>query len=100
MAVSELRSRLDMLEAEDAELESAERVGMLLHARFLTKRVNHSEAYLTGEANTNQAESFFSSLRRAESASITMSPVRTCPPMRGKWHGAKTTAVSAMAINI
>ncbi len=30
-----------------------------LHARFLTKRINHSEAYSTDEANTNQAESFF-----------------------------------------
>jgi ISXO2-like transposase domain len=37
-----------------------------LHARFLTKRINHSEAYSTEEANTNQAESFFSQLRRAE----------------------------------
>ena len=37
-----------------------------LHARFLTKRINHSEAYSTEEANTNQAESFFSRLRRAE----------------------------------
>lgn len=37
-----------------------------LHARFLTKRINHSEAYSDGEACTNQAESFFSRLRRAE----------------------------------
>jgi transposase-like protein len=37
-----------------------------LHARFLTKRINHSEAYSTDEANTNQAESFFSRLRRSE----------------------------------
>lgn len=37
-----------------------------LHARFLTKRINHSEAYSTEESNTNQAESFFSRLRRAE----------------------------------
>lgn len=37
-----------------------------LHARFLTKRINHSEAYSTDEACTNQAESFFSRLRRAE----------------------------------
>jgi ISXO2-like transposase domain len=37
-----------------------------LHARFLTKRINHSEAYSTEEANTKQAESFFSRLRRAE----------------------------------
>jgi hypothetical protein len=32
----------------------------------LTKRINHSESYSTDEANTNQAESFFSRLRRAE----------------------------------
>lgn len=37
-----------------------------LHDRFLTKRINHSEAYSTNEACTNQAESFFSRLRRAE----------------------------------
>jgi len=37
-----------------------------LHARFETKRINHSLAYSNGEACTNQAESFFSRLRRAE----------------------------------
>jgi transposase-like protein len=37
-----------------------------LHARYLTKRINHSEAYSADEACTNQAESFFSRLRRAE----------------------------------
>ena len=37
-----------------------------LHARFLTKRINHSEAYSDGEACTNQAESFFSRIRRAK----------------------------------
>jgi hypothetical protein len=37
-----------------------------LHARFLTKRINHSEAYSDGEACTSQAESFFSRIRRAE----------------------------------
>jgi transposase-like protein len=37
-----------------------------LHARFLTKRINHSESYSDGQACTNQAESFFSRLRRAE----------------------------------
>jgi transposase-like protein len=34
--------------------------------RFLTKRINHSVEYSTAEACTNQAESFFSRLRRAE----------------------------------
>jgi transposase-like protein len=37
-----------------------------LHARYLTKRINHSQEYSTAEACTNQAESFFSRLRRAE----------------------------------
>jgi transposase-like protein len=37
-----------------------------LHARYLTKRVNHSKAYSHDGACTNQAESFFSRLRRAE----------------------------------
>jgi transposase-like protein len=37
-----------------------------LHARFETSRINHGECYSDGEACTNQAESFFSRLRRAE----------------------------------
>jgi hypothetical protein len=37
-----------------------------LHARYLTKRINHSLAYSDGDACTNQAESFFSRIRRAE----------------------------------
>ena len=37
-----------------------------LHAHLLTKRINHSQAYSDGEGCTNQAESFFSRLRRAE----------------------------------
>ena len=37
-----------------------------MHDRFLTKRINHQECYSDGEACTNQAESFFSRLRRAE----------------------------------
>lgn len=37
-----------------------------LHAKFDIKRINHSEAYSDGEACTNQAESFFSRMRRAE----------------------------------
>jgi transposase-like protein len=38
----------------------------MLHAKFLTKRINHSECYWTPEACTNGAESFFSRLRRSE----------------------------------
>jgi len=37
-----------------------------LHGKFITKRVNHSIEYSNGDACTNQAESFFSRLRRAE----------------------------------
>jgi transposase-like protein len=37
-----------------------------LHGRFLTRRINHSEAYSTDEACTNWAESYFSRIRRAE----------------------------------
>lgn len=37
-----------------------------LDARYLTKRINHSECYSDGIACTNMAESFFSRLRRAE----------------------------------
>ncbi len=37
-----------------------------LHARHETFRINHSEAYSANGACTNQAESFFSRLRRAE----------------------------------
>ncbi|HMN51844.1 MAG TPA: IS1595 family transposase [Xanthobacteraceae bacterium] len=37
-----------------------------LQGDFATRRINHSEAYSHDGANTNQAESFFSRLRRAE----------------------------------
>jgi len=37
-----------------------------LHSRYLTKRINHQEAYSDGEACTNDAESFFSRIRRSE----------------------------------
>lgn len=37
-----------------------------LHARFAMKRVNHSVSFKDEDACTNQAESFFSRLRRAE----------------------------------
>jgi transposase-like protein len=37
-----------------------------LQARFLTRRINHSQVYSDGVGCTNQAESFFSRLRRAE----------------------------------
>lgn len=37
-----------------------------LHGRYDAKRINHSKAYSLNGACTNQAESFFSRLRRAE----------------------------------
>ena len=37
-----------------------------LHARFAAKRINHSVAFNDEDACTNQAESYFSRLRRAE----------------------------------
>lgn len=37
-----------------------------MHARYSTKRINHSLAYSDGEGCTNQVESFFSRLRRSE----------------------------------
>jgi transposase-like protein len=37
-----------------------------LHDRYLTKRINHQESYSDGDACTNQAESFFSRVRRSE----------------------------------
>jgi transposase-like protein len=37
-----------------------------LHGAFDMERINHSEAYSYGNACTNQAESFFSRMRRAE----------------------------------
>ena len=37
-----------------------------LHQRFEMKRINHQEAYSLDGACTNQAESFFSRLRRGE----------------------------------
>ncbi|UDF03495.1 IS1595 family transposase [Asticcacaulis sp. AND118] len=38
----------------------------VLEARYAAKRINHSEAYSLAEGCTNQAESFFSRLRRCE----------------------------------
>ena len=37
-----------------------------LHSKYLTKRIDHNVCYSDGQACTNQAESFFSRIRRAE----------------------------------
>ena len=62
-AVHEIAARV----APDAIIHADEARGWdVLHDRFLTKRINHEECYSDGQACTNQAESFFSRLRRAE----------------------------------
>ena len=38
----------------------------IFHTRFATKRINHSVRYADKDVCTNQAESYFSRLRRAE----------------------------------
>ena len=63
-----------------------------LHDHFLTKRINHEEAYSTAEACTNGAESFFSRIRRSESASTIISPAHTYRPTLRRWPGARITA--------
>lgn len=70
-----------------------------LHARFLTKRINHSEAYSDGDACTNQAESFFSRLRRAEIGIHHHVAGRIWRLMPAKWRGARIAAASATANN-
>ena len=70
-----------------------------LHGRFLTKRINHSEAYSTDEACTNWAESYFSRIRRAEIGIHHHIAALTSPPTRTKCHGARTTAGCPTASN-
>ena len=50
--------RLAVIHADEASHWDA------LHAGWQTQRINHSVAYSDGESCTNQAESFFSRLRR------------------------------------
>ena len=60
-----------------------------LHARFATKRINHSVAFSDDGACTNQAESFFSRLRRAEFGQhhhISGVYLASTP---ARWHGAR-----------
>ncbi len=53
-------------EADGALLDATASHWDALHGRYETFRINHSEAYSLDGACTNQAESFFSRLRRAE----------------------------------
>ena len=70
-----------------------------LHAVFLTKRINHEQAYSEG-ACTNQAESFFSRMRRAEIGQHHHIAADTSKPTLARWRGARITAASRMASNI
>ena len=62
-AVSTIRRRVEPGSTVYADEASA---WDSLHARYETKRINHSFAFSDAGACTNQAESFFSRLRRAE----------------------------------
>ncbi len=62
-AIAEINARVELGSTVHADEASA---WDKLHARYETKRINHSQSYSDGIACTNQAESFFSRLRRAE----------------------------------
>lgn len=62
-----------------------------LHARFELKRIDHQAAYSLDGRSTNQAESYFSRLRRGEMGHHHISLVRTCFASRKRVHGARTT---------
>jgi len=62
-ALSWIKSRVEfgtVLNADEAASWDA------LATKYEMRRINHQEAYSDGEACTNQAESYFSRLRRAE----------------------------------
>jgi hypothetical protein len=58
-----IRARVDRASTVHADESPAWNA---LHARFDTRRINHSVEYATDEACTNQAESYFARFRRAE----------------------------------
>lgn len=62
-SVSFIKARVDRATVLHADESTAWNP---LHAAFETKRINHQEAYSADGACTNEAESFFSRLRRAE----------------------------------
>lgn len=62
-SVSFIKARVDRATVLHADESAAWNP---LHAAFETKRINHQEAYSADGACTNEAESFFSRLRRAE----------------------------------
>lgn len=69
-----------------------------LHARFEMKRINHQEAYSLDGACTNQAEEYFSRLRRAEIGIHHHIAGAICSATRRSRHGVRITAASRMAI--
>jgi len=62
-----------------------------LHAGWDTKRVNHSVAFMDEGVCNNQAESYFSRLRRMEVGTHHHIAGPTFLPMRAKRHRAKIT---------
>ena len=62
-AIDFIKARVDRATTVYADESSA---WNRLHARFDTKRINHSVEYATAQACTNGAESFFSGARRGE----------------------------------
>jgi hypothetical protein len=70
-----------------------------LHASYDVRRVNHSIEHKAEDgANVNQAESYFSRLRWAESASITGSAVACFISTPMKQRGARITAACRTAL--
>ena len=62
-AASFIKARVDRASIVHADEASAWNA---LHARFDTRRINHSVEYANAEACTNQAEACFARLRRGE----------------------------------
>ncbi len=68
------------------------------HARYETKRINHSHAYSHNGACTNQAESFFSRIRRAEiGVHHKIAGPYLAAYAAARWTGARITGASATA---
>jgi hypothetical protein len=65
-----------------------------LRAKYAMKVINHSQAYSADDACTNQTESFFSRLRRAEFGQHHHISGLYLARYAGKSHGGKITAVS------
>jgi hypothetical protein len=76
-----------------------------LHGRFEMRRINHQEAYSLDGACTNQAEEFFSRMRRAE-ASLAAAFLfsRILPPMsawsRTSWPSAGLLGLGSKALGM